>query len=65
MNRLCEACVEIFDVAGAAISLIFDGGNPTTLGASGPKARDYDEVQFILGEGPCIETVSSRAPVDL
>lgn len=62
-DRLCEACVELFTVDAAAISLVFDGVNTGTLGASGPQARAYDELQFTIGEGPCLESVLVRAPV--
>lgn len=62
-DRLCEACVEFLAVDGAAISLVFDGANTGTLGASDRDARAYDELQFTMGEGPCLESVSVRAPV--
>jgi hypothetical protein len=62
-DRLCEACVMLFDVDAAAISLVFDGANSGTLGSSGEPARMYDELQFLLGEGPCLDSVSRRAPV--
>lgn len=62
-DRLCEACVDLFAVDAAAISLVFDGANTGTLGASGERARAYDELQFTLGEGPCLETVARRSPV--
>ncbi len=62
-DRLCEACVELLGVDAAAISLVFDGANTGTLGASGDRARIYDELQFTLGEGPCLESVAVRSPV--
>jgi hypothetical protein len=62
-DRLCEACVGLLDVDGAALSLILDGTNTGTLGASGAPARLYDELQFTLGEGPCLDTVARGAPV--
>ena len=62
-DRLCEACVDLLMVDAAAISLVFDGANTGTLGASGEQARVYDELQFTLGEGPCLESVSVRNPV--
>ena len=62
-DRLCVACVGLLDVDAAAISLVFDGANVGTLGASGVEARSYDELQFTLGEGPCLESVARRAPV--
>lgn len=62
-DRLCKACVAFLAVDAAAISLIFDGANAGTLGASSDLAREYDELQFTSGEGPCLESVSTRAPV--
>jgi GAF domain/ANTAR domain len=62
-DRLCRACVTLLAVDAAAISLVFDGANAATLGSSGPLARIYDELQFTLGEGPCLESVARRAPV--
>lgn len=62
-NRLCEACVSLLDIDAAAISLVFDGANAGTLGASDASARRYDELQFTLGEGPCLESVARRGPV--
>lgn len=62
-DRLCEACVRLFGVDAAAISLVFDGANTGTLGASGQEARVIDELQFTLGEGPCLDSVAERSPV--
>src|SRR6202011_1693620 len=62
-DRLCEACVVLLDVDAAAISLIFDGTSSGTLGSSGAPARVYDELQFTLGEGPCLDSVAGRVPV--
>lgn len=55
--------MELFDVDAAAISLVFDGANTGTLGSSDEHARTCDELQFLLGEGPCLESVARRAPV--
>jgi hypothetical protein len=62
-DRLCEACVMLFDIDAAAISLVFEGATGGTLGSSGATARVYDELQFTLGEGPCLDSVASQAPV--
>ena len=55
--------MNLFDIDAAAISLVFDGASAGTLGASGAPARMYDELQFTLGEGPCLESVARRVPV--
>jgi GAF domain/ANTAR domain len=62
-DRLCEACVMLFDIDAAAISLVFDGANSGTLGSSGAPARMYDELQFTLGEGPCLDSITLRIPI--
>jgi len=62
-DRLCETCVELFDIDAAAISLVFDGANAGTLGSSDESARRYDELQFTVGEGPCLESVARRGPI--
>lgn len=64
-DRLCEACVRLLDIDAAAVSLVFDGVNIGTLGASGATARVYDEVQFTHGEGPCLDAVAHRSPVSV
>lgn len=53
----------MFGVDAAAISLVFDGANTGTLGASSEPARAFDELQFTLGEGPCLDSVNHRTPV--
>jgi hypothetical protein len=60
---LCRACVVLFDIDAAAISLVFDGAPTGTLGSSGEEARVYDELQFTFGEGPCLDAVTRRSPV--
>ena len=62
-DQLCKACVQLLGVDAAAISLVVDGANIGTLGASGTVARMYDEAQFTHGEGPCLDAVAQRAPV--
>jgi hypothetical protein len=62
-DRLCEACVVLLDVDAAAISLVFEGASSGTLGSSGPAARMYDDLQFTLGEGPCLDAVTQRIPI--
>jgi hypothetical protein len=62
-DKLCESCVAVLDVDAAAISLFAGGTNSGTLGVSSPPARIYDELQFTLGEGPCLDSVQHGAPV--
>ena len=62
-DSLCDACVMSFEMDAAAISLVFAGVTSGTLGSSGATALMYDELQFTLGEGPCLDSVASRTPI--
>lgn len=53
----------LLGVDAATISLVFDGASSGTLGSSGAPARIYDELQFTLGEGPCLDSVARRTPI--
>jgi hypothetical protein len=62
-DRLCEACVDSFEVDGAAISVILDGTTLGTFGSSGATSRRLGELQFTFGEGPCLDAVGGGDPV--
>ena len=60
---ICRACVECLDVDGAAISLLTATASRTTLSATDPTADSLEDLQFMLGEGVCIEAAISGRPV--
>lgn len=62
-ERLCAACVELLDVDGAALSVIYEGTLSRSVGASSPLSSELDELQFTLGEGPCLESAAGSVPV--
>ncbi len=62
-NELCAACVGLFGVDGAAVSMIRSGASQGTFGSSNEASRRLDEYQFTFGEGPCLDAVTSREPV--
>jgi hypothetical protein len=62
-NELCEACVDLLGVDGAAISFIHDGASHGTFGSSSELSRRLDEFQFTLGQGPCLDAVAHARPV--
>jgi hypothetical protein len=61
--RIGELCMELADVAGAGISLMTQAGNSGILYASDDTAAKVEELQFVLGEGPCLDAFSDGGPV--
>jgi hypothetical protein len=62
-DRLCQACVDLLPVDGAAVSITHSGTTRGTFGSSGELSRRLDELQFTFGEGPCLDAVSTGQPV--
>lgn len=62
-DRLCNACADLLEVDGAALSVVRAGTVHGTLGASGALSRRLDELQFTFGEGPCLDAVRTGQPV--
>jgi hypothetical protein len=62
-ERLCDTCVEVLDVTGAGIMLMSDGEHRGTLGVSNRVMDVVEDLQFTLGEGPCIDAYTSEHPI--
>lgn len=61
--RLVRACVEALDVTGAGIMLMVDDEHRGTLGTSDAAIAAVEELQFTLGEGPCVDAYRTSRPV--
>ncbi len=64
LERLCSALTRVLPATGVGLSLLTDdsyGGG--TVAASDARSRALEELQFTLGEGPCIDAYASRRPV--
>ena len=62
-ERLVRACVEALDVTGAGIMLMVDDEHRGTLGTSDAVISTVEELQFTLGEGPCVDAYRGSRPV--
>jgi hypothetical protein len=62
-QRIAELCVQMVGVTGAGISLVSDAGHRGVICATDDVSRRIEDLQVTLGEGPCIDTVRSGAPV--
>lgn len=63
MLRLCRAAVEALAASGAGVSIVTQDGGRGVATASDPDCERLEELQFVLGEGPCIDALSYRHPV--
>src|SRR5437764_13117217 len=62
-QRIADLCVEMLDVSGAGISLVSDTGTRGVICATNDVAMRIEELQVTLGEGPCMDAVTSGGPV--
>jgi len=63
LDRLCAAAVTLLSLRGAGISLMVEGELRGSVGASDPRIAAVQELQFELGEGPCVDAWASMEPV--
>jgi GAF domain-containing protein len=62
--KLCAACLSALPVSGVGIALMTaDGPSGVVLAATDERARLLEELQFALGEGPCVEASLDGRPV--
>ncbi|GAA5134762.1 GAF domain-containing protein [Alloalcanivorax gelatiniphagus] len=62
-DALCATSAGLCGVDGAAVSVVIDGMMSGTFGSSSEASRRMDEHQFTFGEGPCLDAITSLAPV--
>lgn len=63
-SRLCAACLSALPVSGVGAALMTaDGPSGIVLAATDERARQLEELQFTLGEGPCVEASGGGWPV--
>lgn len=60
---LVTMCVSCVPVTGAGIIVMADSGPGAMLASTDGPARIMEELQFTLGEGPCLDASTSGQPV--
>lgn len=64
LDRICRTAARHLPADGAGITIMDLDGRPAgTIAASSPRFRRLEELQFTLGEGPCVEAYAARSPV--
>jgi GAF domain len=62
-GRICEACLAVLPVTRAAVTVMTSADRQEPIWASDEVASHLDELQFSLGEGPCVEAFTAGRPV--
>jgi hypothetical protein len=62
-RRLCEVCVDAVGVTGAGVMLMSDDVRRGSLCSSDGVSRLIEDLQYTLGEGPCVDAYFGDAPV--
>ncbi|HVK19794.1 MAG TPA: GAF and ANTAR domain-containing protein [Actinokineospora sp.] len=63
-ERLCAACLSALPITGVGVALMtVDGPSGVVLAATDGLARQLEELQFALGEGPCVEASDHGRPM--
>lgn len=60
---ICQLCSRLLGVNGAGISMVTATGNRGVVCATDEVSARIEDLQFTLGEGVCVEAVTSGVPV--
>ena len=62
-HHLVEACREATHMTGVGLALMDEAGSGGVVAATDGPAQQLEDLQFALGEGPCVEASRSGRPV--
>jgi hypothetical protein len=62
-KRLCEVCAEVTGATGAGIMLTSGGVPRGSLCTTNEESALIEELQYALGEGPCVDAFRDDRPV--
>jgi len=63
LSELCRTAARELPASGVAISLMTQDGLWVTAAASDAASKAMEELQFTLGEGPCLDAFTAGRPV--
>jgi hypothetical protein len=63
LERLCVGSVQHLSMSGAGISVVMGSGHREIVLTTDRVSAQIEELQLSLGEGPCIDAGSQRAPI--
>jgi GAF domain-containing protein len=62
-DRLCQVCADVVMMSGAGIMLMSGDTEAGSLCSSNPVSALIEDLQFSLGEGPCVDAYKQDIPV--
>ncbi len=62
-QRLVSECARVLPVTGVGLVLMTESGPAGTVAVTDETAGTMEELQFTLGEGPCVESSATGRPV--
>ncbi len=62
-TRLCALCAEATSMSGAAIMMMTGDFPQISIGTTNDISALIEELQYTLGEGPCVDAYEQRVPV--
>jgi GAF domain-containing protein len=62
-RRICLLCVRMLSITGAGISMVTNAGNRGVVCATDDVSARIEDLQFTLGEGPCVDAAQFGTPV--
>jgi hypothetical protein len=63
LRRICRAAATALSAYGAGVSVMTSQGTWGFAVASDPASQHLEELQFALGEGPCMDAIATSRPV--
>ncbi|MGD8202302.1 GAF and ANTAR domain-containing protein [Ornithinimicrobium sp. W1679] len=63
LGRLCTVLVREVAATGAGLTVLVENAPSLVVATSGRQADQLEELQLLLGEGPCVDAVAARRPV--
>jgi hypothetical protein len=63
LHRLCRVAARALPASATGVSMFSVSGDPTVVAASSPSARNIEQLQFTLGEGPCQDVYDLGRPI--
>ena len=63
LQRMCRTAARDLPASGVGVSLLSEEGALLTVAASSAASAAIEDLQFTLGEGPCLAAHETRSPV--